>query len=253
MFETAQPSQVISVLGRQRSSMKARDDHIARLFTAELQFRLASAVRLATTMNIQPLDLPMDWTHGQHHVKYGGIALRPDQADYAACFLQRSATFLMAVAMKDAIVAVVPDPKTCADAGVRSAYQVSRLIRNAFAHAPFSPRWSVDPDCRENVFEVPEVLKLDTTGLHDAPVEWRHYVWATRSATPLPLRSNRDPKGRPIAPESRPDLRCHYLPDRRSHPDEGTDSGGCRAPRDRENPRWKHSPPGGGYVMRRKD
>ena len=81
----------------------------------------------------------------------------------------------MAVAIKDAIVTVVPDPKTCADSSVRSAYQVSRLIRNAFAHAPFSPKWSIDPDCRDRVFEVPEVLKLDTTGLHDAPVDWRHY------------------------------------------------------------------------------
>src|SRR5262245_31947747 len=131
--------------------MNARDDHIARLFTAELEFRLASAVRLATTKNVQPLDLPMDWTHGNHRFKYGQIALRPDQADYAACFLQRSATYLMAVAMKDAIVAVVRDPKNSADSAVRSAYQVARLVRNAFAHAPFSPKWSIDPDCRDRV------------------------------------------------------------------------------------------------------
>jgi class 3 adenylate cyclase len=43
----------------------------------------------------------------------------------------------MAVAMKDAILAVVPDPKTFTDADVRAAYQIARLIRNAFAHAPF--------------------------------------------------------------------------------------------------------------------
>jgi hypothetical protein len=35
-------------------------------------------------LNPRPLDLPLEWTHGQHHVKYGDVALLPDQADYAA-------------------------------------------------------------------------------------------------------------------------------------------------------------------------
>lgn len=72
--------------------MNEREKHIARLFTAELQFRLASAVRLAATLQAQPLDLPQEWTHGKHRVPYEEIALRPDQADYAAFFLHRSAT-----------------------------------------------------------------------------------------------------------------------------------------------------------------
>jgi hypothetical protein len=155
--------------------MSERERHIEQLFTAELQFRLASAVRLATTLKVQPLDLPMDWTHGKHRVKYEEIALRPDQADYAACFLHRSATFLMAIAMKDAIRAVVPDPKSSTDPDVRSAYQIARLIRNAFAHAPFAPTWSIDPDCRGEVFAIPDVVTLDTTDLHGTPFDWRHY------------------------------------------------------------------------------
>jgi len=145
------------------------------LFTAELQFRLASAVRLATTRKVQPLDLPMDWSHGKHHVLYEEIALREDQADYAACFLHRSSTYLLAVAMKDAIRAVVPDPKTSSDSAVRAAYQIARLIRNAFAHAPFSPRWSIDPNCRDTVFSIPDIITLDTTGLQDTAFDWRQY------------------------------------------------------------------------------
>lgn len=155
--------------------MTDREHHIGQLFTAELQFRLASAVRLAVVGNRQPLDLPMEWTHGAHRVGYAEIALRQDQADYAAAFLQRSATYLMAVAMKDAIRAVVPDPKDSPDADVRAAYQIARLIRNAFAHAPFSPTWSIDPDCRDKTFEIADLIKLDTTGLQGAAFDWRHY------------------------------------------------------------------------------
>ncbi len=155
--------------------MSDRDKHIQLLFAAELQFRLASAVRLATTLEVQPLDLPMEWAYGKHRVTYEEVALRPDQADYAADFLHRSATFLMAVAMKDAILAVVHDPRTSSDASTRAAYQIARLIRNAFAHAPLSPKWSIDPDCRDKVFAVPDVIALDTTGIHGAAFDWRHY------------------------------------------------------------------------------
>lgn len=155
--------------------MNALDEHVGRLFTAELQFRLASAVQLAVINKCQPLDLPMVWSHGQHLVTYEEIALRQDQAEYASFFLHRSATYLMAVAMKDAIRAAVPDPKNALDANVRAAYQIVRLIRNAFAHAPFSPKWSIDPDCRDVTYSVADLITLDTTGLQDTPFDWRHY------------------------------------------------------------------------------
>jgi len=149
--------------------------HIDLLFTAELQFRLASAVRLAVTMENQPLDLPQEWSHGKHKVSYREVALRQDQADFAAWSMHRSATFLMAVAMKDAITAGVPDPKNATNSDVQAAYQVSRLIRNAFAHSPFNPVWSIDPDCRNRVFEVSGVVLLDTTDLQGVEFNWRHY------------------------------------------------------------------------------
>jgi hypothetical protein len=155
--------------------MSDREKHIQQLFTAELQFRLASAVRLATTLKVQPVDLPMEWTHGHHRVRYEEVALREDQADYAAYFLHRSSTFLMAVAMKDAIRAIVPDPKTSIYSDVRAAYQISQLIRNAFAHAPFSLMWSIDPDCQDRVFSIPDIIALDTTGLHGTSFDWHQY------------------------------------------------------------------------------
>ncbi len=155
--------------------MTENEKHIAYLFTAELQFRLASAVHLATTLNAQPLDLPTEWTHGKNSVKNDEIALRPDQADYAAYFLHRSSAFLMAVAMKDAIRATVNDPKNSTNPDVRSAYQIARMVRNAFAHAPLSPTWSIDKDCRDQVFEIHNIIALNTKGLDGTPFDWRHY------------------------------------------------------------------------------
>ncbi len=148
---------------------------IRLLFAAELQFRLASAVRLAVTRGKQPLLLPWQWSHGKHLVQYKEVALRKDQAAYAACNLHRSAIFLMAVAVKDAIKAIIPNPKNHNDSNIRNAYQIARLIRNAFAHSPFYPMWSIDPDCQNTIFEVKNIITLNTKGLHGTPFDWRHY------------------------------------------------------------------------------
>src|SRR5947207_8123712 len=98
--------------------MSQFQDKIDLLHTAELQFRLASAVRLASSLERQPLDFPMEWSHGKHSVCYSEIALRPDQGDFAAWCLQRTATYMMAMAIKDTIRVAVPNPKTSTDQNV---------------------------------------------------------------------------------------------------------------------------------------
>ena len=82
---------------------------------------------------------------------------------------------MLAMAAKDAIRSVVQDPKNAADPKVRAAYQISRLIRNAFAHSPFDPTWSIDADCQNVVFDLEGIVRLDTTGLNGKPFDWRHY------------------------------------------------------------------------------
>ena len=149
--------------------------HIDFLFAAELQFRLASAVQIAIAMDKQPLDLPVVWTHGKHKVSYEEVALRKDQANFASWNMHRSATFLMAGALKDAIKAAIPDPRNTRNSDVQAAYEISRLIRNAFAHSPFNPFWSIDPYCRNRVFELKDIVSLDTKDLHGIPFNWRHY------------------------------------------------------------------------------
>jgi hypothetical protein len=143
----------------------------------------------------------MQWTHGHHSVRYEEVALRQDQADYAAFLIHRSATYTMAVAIKDAIEAVAPalpaavrkakkdidreirdaiqrvtpKPWRCSDNDVVTAYHIARLIRNAYSHAPLAPTWMVHPELQTKVFSIPDTLTLDTTGLHGTTFDWRHY------------------------------------------------------------------------------
>jgi len=155
--------------------MNIREKHIGYLRTVELQFRLASAVRLATTLEIQPLELPTEWSHGKHTVRCEEIALHPIQADFAAFHLQRAAIYLMAVQVLKAIKEVIPNAREHSDSCIRSAYQISRMIRNSFTHDPLQPKWAIDSDCRNQTFSVPGVIELDTTSVQGKEFDWRHY------------------------------------------------------------------------------
>lgn len=177
------------------------EQHLNHLFDAELQFRLTAAVRIAVTGGRQPLDFPDVWTHGHVSVHYEEMALRQEQADYAAWLVQHSATLTMAVAVKDAIEAVVPalsdavrrdgnsilqavadaitssasKPWNVSEDQIAKAYHISRLIRNAYAHAPFAPKWKINRHIQNDTFMIPNVIRLSTYGLDGKPLDWRHY------------------------------------------------------------------------------
>jgi len=158
-----------------RSKLDNKNAIIDQLFASELQFRLASAVRLATAMKKQPLDCPIEWVYGKHRVKYNEVALREDQAEYASWLLHQSATFLMATQIKNAIVAVIQDPINHRDKNISNAFQITRFIRNAFTHHPFKPVWSIEKKYQDKKFEIAGIIELDTTDLHEKTFDWRHY------------------------------------------------------------------------------
>lgn len=155
--------------------MEQREIHLRHLRAAEGQFRLATATRLAVTVGHQPLDLPIQWSHGKHTVNYSEVALSHEEADFAAWNLQRSTTFLMASVALDAIKATFQNPKLHSDTQIVSAYQIARMIRNAFSHSPFNPIWRIDEDCRNKRFEVKGVIQLDCTNLDGKAFDWHHY------------------------------------------------------------------------------
>lgn len=152
-----------------------RELHLNRLRLAEQQFRLACTVHLAVANGVQTLDVPVEWTFGRHHVSYEDFGLRSDQADYAAQHLEMTATFVLAATIRDALAALIEDPKAHENGNVVAAYQISRMIRNAFAHSMVHPRWSIDADCRDRIFVIDDVISLNTTGLNGQPLDWRDY------------------------------------------------------------------------------
>lgn len=155
--------------------MDPRERHLNRLRLAEQQFRLACTVHLAVANGVQTLDVPIEWTFGHHRVSYEDFGLRLDQADYAALHLEMTATFVVAAVVRDAIRELFGNPKVHENPNVVASFQISRMIRNAFAHSMLYPRWSIDDDCRDTTFEIQNIISLNTVGLDQTPLEWRHY------------------------------------------------------------------------------
>ena len=155
--------------------MDDREQHLNRLKLAEQQFRLACTVHLAVATGAQTLDVPVEWTFGKHRVSYEDFGLRTDQADYAALHLEMTATFVVAGVIRDALVALFGNPRAHQNPDVAAAYQISRLIRNAFAHSMLYPRWSIDQDCRDRTFSIDSVILLNTTDMNGKALDWRDY------------------------------------------------------------------------------
>ncbi|WP_157235150.1 hypothetical protein [Methylosinus sp. LW4] len=148
---------------------------LKKLILAEQQFRLACTVNLAVTNNVQSLDVPVEWSFGKHTVSYEDFGLRIDQAEVVAPLLEMTATFVVAGAIRDAVAGYFPNPKAHNDSNVVSAYQISRMLRNAFSHSMLSPKWSIDDDCKNRVFNIEDVISLDTSKLHGQFASWRDY------------------------------------------------------------------------------
>lgn len=89
--------------------------------------------------------------------------------------MESTATLALASTIRDVIVSSFETPKEHANGDVVAAYQISRLLRNAFAHSMMSPKWSIDADCQNRTFEIGSIISLDTTNLNGQPLHWRHY------------------------------------------------------------------------------
>ena len=142
---------------------------------AEHAFRLACTVHLAIANDVQTLDVPVEWTFGKHRVSYADFGLRSDQADLAALQLEMTATFVLVGAIREALLHFFSNPKASANPDVASAYQISRMIRNAFSHSMMYPTWSIDKDCENRCFEIDKIISLDTKGLHGKLLHWSDY------------------------------------------------------------------------------
>ncbi len=148
--------------------------HIRYLRWAELQFLLAHKVNTLTVGSL--LDLKIDgWTYGRKHLSREELAISYDDATLASAVLHHSAALSLAVHIVSAFKQAVGDVRKSNDPVRCAAFEIARLVRNAYTHHPADPHWSVDPPCQNKLFEVPGIIRLNTQGLQGKRFEWQDY------------------------------------------------------------------------------
>ena len=143
----------------------------ASLYYASIHLKLAFGLQ-ASQPTVSYLDA-FSWGH--HVAEHDELALTREQEDQAFAALVHCATYISAVQVHTALESVHDDPFQIREADVASAFQISRLIRNAFAHNPFIPVWEVREAWKNRRFVVPDVITLDTANLDRKPVRREHY------------------------------------------------------------------------------
>jgi hypothetical protein len=153
-----------------------RSKYQQSLDLADLQFRLSLHIS-AKGPGISSLTTHFKgMTYGKYALGEDELQLSPQEAATASRGLEHCATLILAIAVDTALENCFgKDRFKSQDSQVSTASYIGRILRNAFAHDPFFPRWKLQNPCYRCAFEIRGVISLDTTSLDDRAVEWEDY------------------------------------------------------------------------------
>jgi len=136
------------------------------LLAAELQFKFALGISAAVISNDEPVCSELSvFSWGRHRTEPGELFLTKKQERLASSMVEHTATYAMAVQLDRALQDLLTDRFHHANADLRAASWIARLIRNAFAHDPLNPVWKVQPEAIDRRFVLDGVIELDTKAL----------------------------------------------------------------------------------------
>ncbi|HEY7329841.1 MAG TPA: hypothetical protein VH592_19560 [Gemmataceae bacterium] len=151
-----------------------RSRYIRSLDIAAMQFKLAIQVAGAAHSGTLPQQC-VGMVYGGLSIGKDALKLEPNDAALASTALQHCATFALAVAVDTALEQTIPDRFNSQDPKIVAAARIARIIRNAFTHDPFYPRWVCTNPNHIGQFAIPDVITIDTTIVNGQSVEWTHY------------------------------------------------------------------------------
>ena len=141
------------------------------LNTAELFFKLSFQIATAIRFGLVPTIEYKVFTHGNFSLRSADFEISEVQLSAAPDILEHVATYLAAIQIdqfgQDRL-------KETSDLQVYSASNIARLIRNAFAHNPFSPTWITHRNNAKR-FEIANIISLDATSLAECPVRQKDF------------------------------------------------------------------------------
>ena len=126
-----------------------------------MTFKLAHAVRIKCYNNSSSrFEYPTMYVHGSHSVTNEEFSLNKKQEEFASSALLHCTRYIMIVQIDTALEMCIENRFEHIDNQVKSTAWIARLIRNAFSHDPFNPKWLIDRKCRNNTYEIENIIKM---------------------------------------------------------------------------------------------
>jgi hypothetical protein len=116
-------------------------------------------------------------TYGGLHIGADDLQLSADEAALASNGLKHCSILTLAVVIDSAFENIFRDQNRfkSSNEDIKTAATIARILRNAYTHNPFFPKWKFDnPDYIGN-FVIPNVIAINTETLNDLDVKWQHY------------------------------------------------------------------------------
>jgi hypothetical protein len=114
-------------------------------------------------------------SYGGVHLDRQDLQLSPDDAATASSALEHSAMLMLAIAVDTAFEKNITNRFNAPDPEVAVAARIARILRNTFSHNPFFPKWECTNPNHVGVFNIPNVISLNTLAVNGQEVDWRHY------------------------------------------------------------------------------
>jgi len=148
-----------------------------RLKAAEINFKVSFAAAGALAINKESLPLwyPDLFSFGNHVATLSELALNHDDIKLAPGILQHVSTYLCVVQIDTVLQNIFSNRFEHPDAEIRSACWIARIIRNSFAHDPFTPTWLIDRKCRDEKLIVNNIIEIKPRELRGRPVKRMDY------------------------------------------------------------------------------
>ncbi len=145
------------------------------LLHAENVFKLALSVHSSVHTSQEPLQCLDIFVWGKYQADREELFLSKEEEKNAAAALEHCGIYIMTIQIDTVLSKTVENRFKHSDPDIQGASWIARLIRNAFAHNPLYPVWITYPECDSQVYQVRNIITLNTTGLNGEKIKRQHY------------------------------------------------------------------------------
>ena len=143
-----------------------------------LQYKFAVGIRNYFVLNEDHdkiTSFPEIWTYQKHTVNNKDLNISINEENKASILFEHSSLYLMANQLDSILEIKFNDRFNHADNSIKNLSIITRVIRNAFAHNPFNPKWLFRKKFKNKLFKIENIIELNTNELENKPVKRKDY------------------------------------------------------------------------------